>query len=212
MSCRLTRELSASEVEEFLDQHHGFIQQYYSTRTFQPSLLAMHSCQTSSIVSKFKAMSCQDVFESTEVKGCLGPAPLSSSIMSRENLVTVFRGRRDQKCETRVHYGNLDDKELLMELIRDISNELDVQRVSHKILLNIGLLTNADRCSLFLAQGSKDSRVLVSKLFDVTPESTLEESLCAPGEEITVPFGVGIAGYTAETGETINIKNAYQVV
>lgn len=31
----------------------------------------------------------------------------------------------------------------------------------------------------------------------------------AVGEEIVIPFGVGIAGTVAETKDTINIKNAY---
>jgi hypothetical protein len=113
---------------------------------------------------------------------------------------------------TRTDIRGLDERELLMELIREISNELDVQRLSHKILVNIGILTNADRCSLFLAEGSKDNRILVSKLFDVTSESTLEATLRANNDRVyTVPFGVGIAGHTAQTGETINIRNAYEV-
>jgi GAF domain-containing protein len=113
---------------------------------------------------------------------------------------------------SRADIHGLDERELLMELIREISNELDVQRLSHKILVNIGVLTNADRCSLFLAEGSKDNRILVSKLFDVTSESTLEATLRENNDRVyTVPFGVGIAGYSAQTGETINIRNAYEV-
>lgn len=57
-----------------------------------------------------------------------------------------------------------------MELIRDISNELDINVLCHKILVNVGLLTQADRGSLFLAKGTTKNRYLVAKLFDVTQD------------------------------------------
>ncbi len=58
-----------------------------------------------------------------------------------------------------------------MELIRDVSNELDIDVLCHKILVNVGLLTRADRGSLFLAKGTADSKYLVAKLFDVTVDT-----------------------------------------
>lgn len=111
------------------------------------------------------------------------------------------------------HLKNLDENELFMELIRDISNELDMDTLCHKILVNVSLLTNSDRGSLFLARGSRGSRYLVAKLFDVTPDSLLEESICAAVEysKAPIPFGVGIAGHVALTKETIIIKDAYEV-
>lgn len=63
---------------------------------------------------------------------------------------------------------HLDEGELFMELIRDVSNELDINILYHKILVNVGLLTHADRASLFLAKGTPYNRYLVAKLFDVT--------------------------------------------
>lgn len=65
----------------------------------------------------------------------------------------------------------LDESELFMELIRDVSNELDIDVLCHKILVNVGLLTRADRGSLFLARGSSNSKYLVAKLFDVTVDT-----------------------------------------
>jgi putative methionine-R-sulfoxide reductase with GAF domain len=51
----------------------------------------------------------------------------------------------------------------------------------------------------------------VSKLFDVTETSTLKDSLHTEETEIKVPFGRGIAGCVAETKETVNIQEAYEV-
>lgn len=61
--------------------------------------------------------------------------------------------------------------DLFTELIRDDSNELDIDVLCHKILVNVGVLTSADRGSLFLARGPPDNRYLVAKLFDVTVDT-----------------------------------------
>ena len=58
-----------------------------------------------------------------------------------------------------------------MELIRDVANELDIDVLCHKILVNVSLLTHADRGSLFLAKGPPNNRYLVAKLFDVTQDT-----------------------------------------
>lgn len=59
-----------------------------------------------------------------------------------------------------------------MELIKDVANELDIDVLCHKILVNVGLLTHADRGSLFLVKGNTaQSRYLVAKLFDVTQDT-----------------------------------------
>lgn len=103
--------------------------------------------------------------------------------------------------------GLLDEGELFMELIRDVSNELDIDVLCHKILVNVGILTRADRGSLFLVRG----RHLVAKLFDVTVDTELSEAVHkAKEEEIQIPFGVGVAGTVAETKQVVNIRNAYQ--
>ena len=48
----------------------------------------------------------------------------------------------------------------MYELVIDICNDLDVTSLCHKILQNVCLLVNADRCSLFLVQGEDDNRLL----------------------------------------------------
>ncbi|XP_061185841.1 cGMP-specific 3',5'-cyclic phosphodiesterase-like isoform X5 [Saccostrea echinata] len=105
---------------------------------------------------------------------------------------------------------SMSEDEVFMELIRDIATELDVNVLCHKILKNVSILTRSDRGSLFLVRGSKENRYLVSKLFDVTEVSTINESLHTEETEIIVPFGKGIAGFVAQSKETVNIKDAYE--
>ncbi|EGI67624.1 Dual 3',5'-cyclic-AMP and -GMP phosphodiesterase 11 [Acromyrmex echinatior] len=52
------------------------------------------------------------------------------------------------------------------------------------------------------------SRCLVSKLFDVCSRSTLMEM--EKKDEIKIPWGTGIVGYVAESGEPVNIPDAYK--
>lgn len=65
-----------------------------------------------------------------------------------------------------------------MELIRDVANELDIDVLCHKILVNVGLLTHADRGSLFLAKTNQSERFLVAKLFDVTQTTGTYSACC----------------------------------
>ena len=111
----------------------------------------------------------------------------------------------------RESFQRMSEDEMFMELIRDVSSELDVNLLCHKILQNVSILTNSDRGSLFLVRGSRDNKNLVSKLFDVTETSKLEDVIHNERNEIKVPFGKGIVGLVALTGKPVNIKNAYEV-
>ncbi|XP_050425718.1 dual 3',5'-cyclic-AMP and -GMP phosphodiesterase 11-like isoform X2 [Adelges cooleyi] len=239
-----------------------------------------------------------------------------------DETTTAPVARRRSRHELR----QLDEKQLIFELVKDICNELDVRSLCHKILQNVSTLLNADRGSLFLVQGgglsacqhdhhrpiptvkrvcsprkphasitvgclSKDdhsvataaavtatasddevaageqqrqrhhshhdhvpqqqsiqpaeeavvgalivgspigstnvgslapkpvvaqpshyqgcqSKCLVSKLFDVCSRSTLQEM--EKKKEIHIPWGTGIVGYVAESGEPVNIPDAYK--
>ncbi|XP_023947233.2 cGMP-specific 3',5'-cyclic phosphodiesterase isoform X2 [Bicyclus anynana] len=104
----------------------------------------------------------------------------------------------------------LEEADLFMDLIKDVANELDIDVLCHKILVNVCLLTAADRGSLFLAKGTPPARYLQAKLFDVTRDTDLYTALrIAQTQEIRINFGVGVAGLAAQTKHPINIKNAY---
>lgn len=106
----------------------------------------------------------------------------------------------------------LSKQELLMELLKDVvSPDFNVNSMSHKFLVNVLVLTNADRSSLFLVEGSSENPILVSRLFDVTENSTLELVIHDESEAIKIPFGTGIVGKVAATGVPIVLEDAYEV-
>jgi len=92
---------------------------------------------------------------------------ISTTLFIRTKTLYDFNRVTRSSGEWRHHLGLLDEGELFMELIRDVSNELDIDVLCHKILVNVGILTRADRGSLFLVRG----RHLVAKLFDVTVDT-----------------------------------------
>lgn len=118
-------------------------------------------------------------------------------------------GQRSSR-KNRQQLQALNEKELIFELVKDICNDLEVRSLCHKILQNVSIITHADRCSLFLVKGEKNcpNRCLVSQLFDVSSDSTLEQ--VEQKEEISVPWGTGIVGYVAKSGESVNIPDCYQ--
>ncbi|KAK0040467.1 dual 3 5-cyclic-AMP and -GMP phosphodiesterase 11 [Biomphalaria pfeifferi] len=119
---------------------------------------------------------------------------------------TQPRSRRRSKSDLM----SLDEKQLMHELMIDIFNELDVTSLCFKILQNMCILLNADRCSMFLVKQIWDKKYLVSTLFDVRYDSEFE-SVSTKMEKIQIPFGKGICGYVAENAVIVNIANAYEV-
>lgn len=114
--------------------------------------------------------------------------------------------------KTVAELGRLNKHQLFMELLRDVvSPDFDVNSIGHKILVNMLLLSNADRSSLFLVEGSEEKKILVSRLFDVTVNSHVESALHDEAEAIKIPIGVGIVGTVAETMKKINLEDAYKV-
>ena len=205
-------ELSKDLVEKYLDDHQDFTKSYFERKA------------TSSMVDNWmSSRSHRPGSRAMEVNHVKRDSVKSHVMLKKDNnftngrLNSIFGSERDERKisvprrRRKSKLGELDEKELFMELIRDIANELDINMLSHKILVNVSILTNADRCSLFLVRGSRDNKVLVSKLFDVTSESTVDQAIRSEEDEICVPLGVGIAGHAAATGESINIKDAYSV-
>ncbi|MEE6489760.1 hypothetical protein FKM82_015671 [Ascaphus truei] len=104
-----------------------------------------------------------------------------------------------------------NEREFFLELVKDISNELNLTSLCYKILIFVCIMVDADRCSLFLVEGTANKKSLVSKFFDVHAGTTLLPSCSTENSnEVQVPWGKGIIGYVAEHGETVNIPDAYQ--
>ncbi|XP_026232713.1 dual 3',5'-cyclic-AMP and -GMP phosphodiesterase 11A isoform X2 [Anabas testudineus] len=129
---------------------------------------------------------------------------LSALLESRVNIPQYPSTAVDYKYYLKEH----NEREFFLELVKDISNDLDLTSLSYKILVFVCIMVDADRCSLFLVEGTGNKKTLVSKFFDVHAGTTVLPSMNS--DEVQVPWGKGIIGYVAEHGETVNIPDAYQ--
>ncbi len=111
--------------------------------------------------------------------------------MSNEKLLKDFlKYQRDVTEQiNRLHY--------FIEIAKRVNSTIQIDELL-KIILEIALeITNADRGTVYLVD--EETGEIWSKVFK--------------GDEITeirLPIGKGIAGYVAQTGETINLTDAYQ--
>jgi len=120
----------------------------------------------------------------------------------------------------------INDTEFLLELIKDISYELDLNTINEKIIANIKFLLNADKVSLFFVchtrkclasfkfdpfAGSIDTNTNNNNNNSNSSNKTNEQDLTTQFFEMEIPFGQTILGQVAQTGNLINIKQFKQV-
>ncbi|MCL4459170.1 MAG: GAF domain-containing protein [Chloroflexi bacterium] len=84
----------------------------------------------------------------------------------------------------------------LLEITRSLASQIDLDDLLQLIVKETTKLLSADRTTLYLLDADKNE--LWSKI-----------AQGAEIKEIRLPVGVGLAGYVALTGETINLADAY---
>ena len=109
----------------------------------------------------------------------------------------------------------LKRNQVLLDLARVIFEEQStIQDVVHKIMMNTQSLIQCERCSVLLVDQS--SKGLFSQAFDleardiVREDGDVERKQSVTTAEVKFPVNIGITGYVATTGETLNIPNAYE--
>ncbi|XP_058058564.1 cGMP-dependent 3',5'-cyclic phosphodiesterase-like [Anopheles bellator] len=107
------------------------------------------------------------------------------------HLVTAFELYEEKRVR--------DQCQNLLQVARRLLGKIgDLGQLLRGVMTEAKELAAAERCSLFLLD--KHSGELVSKVFDGNEAS----------KEIRIESGKGIAGYVAQTGKLLNIRNAYQ--
>jgi adenylate cyclase len=86
---------------------------------------------------------------------------------------------------------------ILLDVMNSLTKERNLDVLLQRIMQKTSEVMEADRSTLFLLDEEKQE--IWSKV-----------AQGAAMKEIRVPFGAGIAGHVAKTGETVNIPDAYQ--
>ncbi len=90
-----------------------------------------------------------------------------------------------------------DKEETLMEMMQDLSSEIELKPLLDKIVKLVSKFLDADRSSLFIYDKNSD------QLWAIVAQQL-------NSFEIRISKQEGLAGHTFTTGETIRIKNAYE--
>lgn len=154
----------------------------------------------------------------------LPPSPISMLSLLIDSKVRLPRWpvsahSVDTKRDLRREQG---ERDFFLTVVRDIATDLDLKSLSHKIVDDLTVLLDCDAGSLFLVDGpprGSRRRRLVSKVFDVhsgarsqflLPDG-MKCDVTATDNEVQIPWGVGILGHVASTGETVNLDVACEV-
>uniref|UniRef100_A0A3Q1B3V9 Phosphodiesterase n=1 Tax=Amphiprion ocellaris TaxID=80972 RepID=A0A3Q1B3V9_AMPOC len=104
----------------------------------------------------------------------------------------------------------VEESQIMYDLIKDMQENINVEKVVFKILKRISALIHADRCSLFMYRQRNGIGELATRLFNVNTESELENCVVPPDSEIVYPLDMGIVGNVALTKKTVNVKDVKQ--
>lgn len=99
----------------------------------------------------------------------------------------------------------------MYDLIKDMQENINMERVVFKILKRISALIHADRCSLFMYRQRNGIGELAARLFNVNTEAEFDECVVPPDSEIVYPLDLGIVGHVALTKKPVNVKDVSEV-
>uniref|UniRef100_A0A8C6LFD2 Phosphodiesterase n=1 Tax=Nothobranchius furzeri TaxID=105023 RepID=A0A8C6LFD2_NOTFU len=107
--------------------------------------------------------------------------------------------------------SQVEESRIMYDLIKDMQENVNMEKVVFKILKRLSALIHADRCSLFMYRQRNGIGELATRLFNVSVDSVLEDCVVPPDSEIVYPLDLGIVGNVALTKKTVNVKNVKEV-
>ncbi|KAK1159174.1 rod cGMP-specific 3',5'-cyclic phosphodiesterase subunit alpha-like [Acipenser oxyrinchus oxyrinchus] len=106
--------------------------------------------------------------------------------------------------------SSVEESEILFHLIRDLQENLQMERSIFNLMQKLSFLLRSDRMSLFLYRMRNGTAEVATRLFNVHKDAVLEECLVQPDSEIVFPLDTGIVGHVATTKKTVNVADVTQ--
>ena len=189
-----------SNSKKYLRQEYSKSKRKNMCRTFEPT-----SGVENTIESRRNSLKEMRMFRS------LPPSSMNMLSMLIQSKVRLPRyPSKDIDLKRELRHQN--EREFFLEIVKDISNDLDLRSLTAKMVTNSSILVDGDTGSVFVVEDRNNGGhgTLVSKVFDVHSGAHILPTPSSDGS-ITVPWGKGIIGYVAETRETVNLTDASQV-
>lgn len=131
--------------------------------------------------------------------------------LSPENVAGACGDGLLADCGSLRELCQVEESAALFELVQDMQENVNMERVVFKILRRLCTILHADRCSLFMYRQRNGIAELATRLFSVQPDSLLEDCLVPPDSEIVFPLDIGIVGHVAQTKKMINVQDVAEV-
>ncbi|XP_013857997.1 rod cGMP-specific 3',5'-cyclic phosphodiesterase subunit alpha [Austrofundulus limnaeus] len=104
----------------------------------------------------------------------------------------------------------VEESEVLFDLVRDIQDNLQMERSVFRLMKHLSFMLRADRMSLFMYRQRNGVAELATRLFNVHKDSTYDECLVPPESEIVYPLDMGIVGHVATSKKMVNVPDVTQ--
>ncbi|KAJ3605134.1 hypothetical protein NHX12_027184 [Muraenolepis orangiensis] len=105
----------------------------------------------------------------------------------------------------------VEESQIMYELIKDMQENVNMEKVVFKILKRISALLHADCCSLFMYRQRNGVGELATRLFNVTSSSDFDDCVVPPDSEIVYPLDLGLVGHVAQTKKPVNVTDVTEV-
>uniref|UniRef100_UPI00398E9330 rod cGMP-specific 3',5'-cyclic phosphodiesterase subunit beta-like n=1 Tax=Pristiophorus japonicus TaxID=55135 RepID=UPI00398E9330 len=103
--------------------------------------------------------------------------------------------------------SQVEESNILFDLIREMQESINMEKVVFQILRRVSFLIHADRMSLFTYRQRNGIGELATRLFNIHKDAVLEDCLVHPDHEIVFPLDLGIIGNVAQTKKTMNVQD-----
>uniref|UniRef100_A0AAV2MMA7 GAF domain-containing protein n=1 Tax=Knipowitschia caucasica TaxID=637954 RepID=A0AAV2MMA7_KNICA len=124
----------------------------------------------------------------------------------------LLNSSRKAAVDTRTYHAlsRVEESEIMFDLVRDIQDNLQMEKAVFNLMRHLSFLLRADRMSLFMYRQRNGVAELATRLFNVHKDSVYEDCLVAPDSEIVYPLDMGIVGHVATTKKMVNVKDVTQ--
>ncbi|KAB0344454.1 hypothetical protein FD754_021380 [Muntiacus muntjak] len=130
--------------------------------------------------------------------------------LSPEDAARACEDGCPEGCASFRELCQVEESAALFELVQDMQESVNMERVVFKILRRLCSILHADRCSLFMYRQRNGVAELATRLFSVQPDSVLEDCLVPPDSEIVFPLDIGVVGHVAQTKKMVNIQDVME--
>ncbi|KAG7464997.1 hypothetical protein MATL_G00171540 [Megalops atlanticus] len=130
----------------------------------------------------------------------------------RPKLISELLGNKKSEVDiTNFHnLSSVEESEIMFDLVRDLQENLQMERAIFNLMRHLCFMMRADRMSLFMYRMRNGTAELATRLFNVHKDATLEDCLVPPDSEIVYPLDMGIVGHVATTKKTVNVPDVTQ--